>query len=138
MGGYKVKRKTFVLDFTGTEYEGLEVRTRSASMDVMIGLVRMARELDPANLDPELVNGLLDKFAVLLVSWNLEDDDDVAVPATREGLGGLDFTLSTAIVLAWVEGVAGVPGPLGRPSTAGLPSEAVPLPMEPLSPSLAS
>lgn len=137
MGGYKAKRKTILLDFTGTEHEGLEVRTRQPSMDALISLTRLARKIDPAALDPEVVSEMLDRFAPMLVGWNLEDDDG-PVPATRAGLGDQDPDLSSAVVLAWVEGVAGVPAPLARPSTAGSPSEAVPLPMEPLSPSLAS
>lgn len=78
------------------------------------------------------------EFAKVLVSWNLEDEDGEPVPTTYEGLMSYDFQFVLAVVLGWMQAVAGVPTPLDRPSRDGGPSLVESLPMEPLSQSRVS
>lgn len=135
--GYKVKHKVDTVELGG-DFEGIKVKVRSGSMDSVIGLMSLSSGLDPKNLDPAVVDDLYNRFAELLTWWNLEDEDGKKIPTTRQALGNLDFEMSIAMVLAWMENVVGVPGPLGNASGGGTPSGALPLPMEPLSASPAS
>ncbi len=82
---------------------------------------------------------LADIVAKHLVSWNLEDRAGKPVPCTTKGILGQQDDLLPALVSAYVQAVTGVPGPLGRSSDGGQPSDlAASIPMEPLSESPSS
>jgi hypothetical protein len=138
--GYKRKKTIYRLVFEDEEFDGLEVRAyapplsylkRSIDMAALAG--RRSDELSPDEL--ALVNGFFTGFSKHLVSWNLEDDDGAPVPATLEGVLDQDIDFVFQIIGAWLDSVGEVAGPLGQSSSAGLPSLAASLPMEPLSPS---
>lgn len=135
--GYKAKRKNTVLQFEpGHDLYGLEVRLRGMNI----------REfLEFTGYDGgqgETVNGLIQRFGQHLISWNLEDDETgEAVPATPEAVEQQGHELVLALANAWMEALQGVhkADPLPESSASGEPSpEASVIPMEPLSPSLAS
>jgi len=136
--GYKRKKTIYKLIFE--DEDGLEVRAyapplsflqRSIDMAALAG--RRSDDLSPDEL--ALVTGFFSGFAKYLVSWNLEDDDDQPVPATLDGLLDQDMDFVFQIIDAWLDSVGEVAGPLGQSSSAGSPSLAASLPMEPLSPS---
>jgi hypothetical protein len=144
--GY-VRNRVYRLKFEDPEYEGLEVRARSAPIGRFLDLAGMAdaaKASEAKALDD--IGELVDGFAQSLVSWNVEDladpDDDnserTPVPATLEGLRSQDFEFVFDIVMAWIGAVADVATPLDRLSKGGLPSVAASIPMEPLSESQAS
>lgn len=85
---------------------------------------------------------LFDLFADHLVGWNLENRDQdgrvVAVPATREGVRSQDARFVDHLFALWVGRIGKVDDPLPQPSGDGRPSLEESIPMEPLSPSLAS
>jgi hypothetical protein len=142
--GYVRARKTYRLVFEDEEFAGLEVVARSASVEAyqrIAGLASRPIANPPTADDLEEIDHLYRSFAGLLVSWNLQEGRDgpesegfaiYDVPATYEGLRSQDLPFATAIILAWMDAVAGVSRPLGRPSTAG--SLEGSLPMEVLSP----
>lgn len=137
--GFEAKKKTFKLVFADPEMAGLEVRAKSPAMDVFVGLTKLA-DLDTGTVsikDMPQIESLFEHFADCLISWNLEEDG-VPVPTTKEGLYSQDLDFILEIIKAWVDAVASVPSPLGKPSGDGTQSPAVSIPMEPLSPSLAS
>jgi hypothetical protein len=134
--GFK-REKIYNLIFDDPEFDGLEVKARSAS----IGTIRRVMALSSGAEDGQ--DTLLEMervFAKYLVSWNLEDEADQPVPATFEGLDDQDTDLVMALITAWVSAVTGVDdaSPLDDSSGSGKPSPEVSIPMEPLSPSLAS
>ncbi len=149
--GFTTKRKVYVLDFAG-----LEVRARSTTLGRMLDMGDMVDaagdDLDvdalaamPAAAQKKLVGErmagmrrIIDDFAAVLVSWNLEDDDGRPIPATTEGLRTLDPGELMTIIRTWQRVVADAPAPLPGPSSSGAPSLEGSLPMEALSPSLAS
>jgi hypothetical protein len=133
--GYVRKRATYRLAFADGEFEGLEVVARSASVEAYQRLADLAtRELSspPSADDLAEIDHLYRAFAGVLVSWNLEEEDGTPVPATYDGLRSQDLPFAVAIVLAWMNAVAGVSRPLEMPSTDGaleasLPMEVLPL-----------
>lgn len=139
--GFTPKSTEYKLVFADPDMAGLEVITTSPSMGVFIDLTALA-SLDPA--DPEALSRLseVDKmfshFAESLISWNLEDKHKNPIPPTKEGLytQKLDFIL--VVIQAWVQATASVSAPLSKGSSVGGPSPVASIPMETLSPSLAS
>lgn len=133
--GYKVHRNIYKLRFEGAEYEGLEVRAKSVALGQFMDMMKLADLKSKKSLTEEdraAIDSLFERFAKVLVSWNLEDDDDKPVPTTKEGLYSLDFEFALLIILAWMDAVAGVSGPLGKPSSNGSPSLEESIPMETL------
>lgn len=147
------KRRIYVLHFEGDdELEGLIVRARSAPIGMMLELGEMVEEVrelplgeDAGEAQGEAVGAslavlrkVIDLYAKVLVSWNYHDDNGQPVPATAEGMATLDPAHLMRIIRAWQQVVAEAPAGLGNASSGGERSAALPLPMEPLSPSLAS
>lgn len=136
----KAHAKVFLLKFEDEDMAGLEVRVRTTSMAGMTSMAKLAglangREITAEDIDQ--LDPLFELFISCLESWNLEDAG-APVSATKAALleQDLDFTLS--LVSAWIEAAVGVPAPLDEKSTAGGLSLAGSIPMETLSPSLAS
>lgn len=132
--GYKPKRKTYHLNFASTDYEGLQVSIRGLNTGQYMDLFEAKTEAETGGE----TNRLLTIMASRLVSWNVEDDDDMPVPATLDGIKTQDLDFNLAIVNAWTTAMAGVPVPLEQPSTGGESSLEASIPMDVLSPSLAS
>ncbi len=116
---FKRKHKTYVLDFEGTEYEGLEVKVRGLVTGKWLELVSLSA---PGVEGDKETEGMLRMFAEHLVSWNLTDDEDgveKAVPTTYEGVIANDFVMNMFIVNAWTSALASVPSNLEKKLTSG-------------------
>lgn len=137
------------------QFEGLVIRARSAPVSTLMELGSLA-ELPQEEL---MANGmaamrqLCDGFGKALVSWNVEEavdkdgnpadpDDPEAqrreVPATTAGLLTQDFDFVIAIILTWMETIAGAATPLGKRSPGIGTIQPGLIPMEPLSENQAS
>ncbi|MFE7072717.1 hypothetical protein ACFU96_21805 [Streptomyces sp. NPDC057620] len=116
------------------KYHGAEARLRGMAF----GEYTAATGLDGG--DGEDVVASMKRFADNLLSWNLEDDQGRAVPATPEGLRTVDQGVARALQNAYIDALVGVhdADPLPESSTSGEPSLVESIPMEALSPSLAS
>lgn len=148
--GYVPKRATYVLEFdTDDELAGLEVKARGVDLGTFLDLTAMAdlstQVAEGKNVGQgesmraiRAVGDLLTGFAAVLVSWNVETEAGVPVPADIDGLRSQAFPFVFKIIRAWMSAAAGVSDPLVEPSSSGAPSPVGSLPMEPLSPSLAS
>lgn len=141
--GFTPPRRTYLLDFAGTELDGLEVRTRSVPLGKFLEMGELAElvedtEVISAAHQRQATTGMLDLFVSALVSWNLQDDDGEDVPTTSAGMASLDPKHVTMMITAWQTAIADVPAPLNQPSTVGERSVEASLPMEPLSENLAS
>src|SRR5215469_14192802 len=99
--GYKPNRTVYKLDFSGTEYAGLEVSIRSVPLGKLLDWQRLA----DGGMDGAQTEGLFRDFAAHLVSWNVEDEADQPVPASFEGVCSQDVAFVQAIVLAYVNSV---------------------------------
>jgi len=117
----------------GHDYHGCEVTLRKLKLGEYLDLVGINPESGVSNVGDQL-----QKMADKLITWNLEDEAGLPVPTTREAVLEQDKDLMLAVLGAWLDGVNGVSAPLEQPSTGGEPSPAASIPMEPLSPSLAS
>lgn len=114
--GFVHQRKTYRLIFEG-ELGGLEVLAKSMSATAYKRISSFAsREWgNPLSSgDRAEFDALCEAFAVVLVEWNLEEEYEVkgktvrkAVPATLKGLMDQDLELVMAIVMAWMDAIAG-------------------------------
>jgi hypothetical protein len=100
--GFRPKRTPFALDFSGTEYEGLEVTVRPLPMVVMMDVIAAAGARDLA-----AVRHLHATFGYALESWNVEDDDGQPVPADVDGLLSQDGRFVNAVIEKWCESLSG-------------------------------
>lgn len=131
--GYTPKRKTFHLDFAGTDFEGLTVSVRGLNTGQYLDLWEAKTEAEAGGETGRVLYLLAEQ----LLAWNIEDDLGQPVLPTLDGIKSQDLELNLAIVNAWTTAMAGVPAPLEPSSSDGGPSLEASLPMEPLSPSLA-
>jgi len=121
--GFKHQPKIYKIVFDDPDLAGLEVKARGLS----IGELR-DDEITPA-----------ESFANALVSWNLEDEEGRPLPMTLGTLENYpDLNFINTLVEAWLNAVIGVDDELGKDSGSGKPFLEGSIPMEPLSPSLAS
>lgn len=127
--GYVPKRKTYTLDFKGTDFEGLEVCMRSLNTGQYMDLWEAKEEAESGGETGRVLHLLAEQ----LIAWNVEDEAGRPVPATLDGVKALDLDLNLAVVNAWTTAMAGVPAPLERSSDSGGPSLEASLPMEVLS-----
>uniref|UniRef100_A0A6M3XKI8 Uncharacterized protein n=1 Tax=viral metagenome TaxID=1070528 RepID=A0A6M3XKI8_9ZZZZ len=106
--GYEIPKRTALLTFEGTDYDGAEVRVR---LDVGLGFWLKIRELGDSPNAPELYS----LFAqTILMDWNLEDEGE-RLPATEEGILTIPSALANIIINSWMEAVAKPPAPLAKP-----------------------
>lgn len=121
--GFVPQQKTYDLDFTGTEYAGLEIRVRDMSSGELI-------DMPDENTHESTVRA----FAGQLDSWNVETAEGQPVKPILENVLKLDRSMNKAIVDKWLDALNGVPsGPLQPGSPDGEPSPEVSIPMAPLS-----
>jgi hypothetical protein len=128
--GYTPQRTTYLLDF-GDRYGGLEVKVRAGTLGQLLELQGLGSGEDST---PEQNRELLERFAALLVRWNITNEDDSPVPATLDGLLSLEPGLAMDIVQAGAQALGGVAPPLPDASDGGGPSAVASLPTVPLSP----
>lgn len=118
MAGYKRNRKIYKLVFDeSTDYPGLEVQVRTLSLGQLLDARSRADDEDGTKR-------MVDLFAERLISWNLEDEDEQAVPATLDGIRDQDDDLILALIARWQEAMRGVPAPLDGASSSGATTEA--------------
>jgi hypothetical protein len=127
MGGFKAPRTVYKLVFDDEDMAGLEVRARGMS-------ISQSAEHDAFIRDADIAAS----FARYLDSWNVTDDDDNEVPATLDGVRSLEVPFLSRIVAAWRWAGIKVEAPLALPSHDGEHALEESMPMETLSPSLAS
>jgi hypothetical protein len=120
MAGYRVPRRTAVITFDGTDYDGAEVECK---LDVPLGLYfDFGRVGEESREQESLFRRWGDE---VLLAWNLEDDDGRPLPATGEGIMALPPFMVTLLLNKWTETVVAVPSPLGGRSNGGAQSAAL-------------
>ena len=124
--GFRPPRKIYTLDFTGTDYEGLEVRMRGMTV---------GEELDHDSRKGEngFAHYMFNLLAELLVDWNVEDDRGQPVPPTFEGVCSQSGDMVSKIIEALRNANSEVSDPLPQTSPTGGPTPVVSIPMAPLS-----
>jgi hypothetical protein len=144
--GYVRERKTFRLEFSDPELDGLVVRVRSMSMTGFFDITSLIalKDKKPADVTPEDVKSvrkLFEAFAAALVDWNLEETDEGSdevrpVPATLEGIYSQEPDLMFAVIWAWLDVVINMTGEekSSNGHSNGDPELEADLPMEVLSP----
>ena len=120
--GYKPKRTVYKLDFSDTEYAGLEVAVRAGSIGDLLALQELA---DADAMTADEARRMFAGFAALLVSWNVEDEDDGPVPVSYKGVASQEPDFIKAIITAFYANVAGTPPPLPGASDSGATSAEV-------------
>jgi len=134
--GYEGK-KVLKLNFTDPQYEGLEVVVRKPIMEQVLSVADGQEGVGEDADKMETLRPLAELLCSLLVGWNLENDGE-PVPHTAEALLAQDFDVAQAIIKAWEDNAMGVSVPLEKASSDGERSLVASIPMETLSPSLAS
>ncbi|HEY5396219.1 MAG TPA: hypothetical protein VIL16_12560 [Trebonia sp.] len=114
--GYKPKKTIYKLDFSDTELAGLEAAVRAGSIDQLLGLQELA---DHEELSAQQAREMFAGFAELLVSWNVETEDDRPVPVTYEGVASQEPDFIKEIIAAFYANVAAAPPPLPGASPSG-------------------
>lgn len=129
-------RRTYLLDFSDPTFHGLEVRARGCSLEQAMELQRcinLGGNIGAAGFEADR-RRWFELLAELIIEWNLLDEQDRPVPITPEAIAQEEFTLLSAICVAYLLAVVSVSAPLPQPSSDGPSSlEGFDIPMEPLS-----
>lgn len=128
--GYTPPSKRYELDFTGTDYEGLEVTLKGLSTGQFLQLQKAMP--GAAAGDPDAAEILITTYQKSIVEWNVEDDLGEPVKPTFDNVMEQDLSMTLYVVAGWMNAIAGVKADLGKDSTSGLPSAVVDLPTEAL------
>lgn len=140
--GFKAPKQIYRLVFPdGDDLAGLEVRAAAPALGDFLEIAKLGELAKVTEIKPEdfeKIQPIFDLFVSLVRSWNLEDDDDLPLPITFASLKTLDMPVIMRIIDAWMRAVATVPAPLAKPSGDGDTFPEGSIPMETLSPSLAS
>lgn len=152
--GFTPRRTVYVLDFTGTQDEGLEVRMTASTIGAMfdapelLGIKQGIDAMDPADESAAAVRLMLDGAARMLeeisaiadhlVSWNIDGKDGRPLPADLEGLKTLETPFVTRIARAWQAAMTDVAPPLPDGSGTGASADLTGIPMTTVPASLLS
>ena len=134
--GYKPKLKTYLVQFAEDhEYHGAEARLSGMTY----GEWEQVTGLDGGEGEKSGADSVR-RFVDHLISWNLEAEDGSPLPMTLDAIKAIDHNLVAALNNAWIQTLIGVhdADPLPDSSPSGEPSLVESVPMEALSPSLAS
>jgi len=126
MAGFRRKRKTYMLDFAETEWDGLQVRVRGLTTGEYLQIVALSGATSEGDKETEL---MLRMLASHIVSWNLEDNGE-PVGTSFEDIKDNDFQMNMAIVNAWVTALSSVPDDVAKKSTPGSDSLVASIPTE--------
>ncbi|WP_049562245.1 hypothetical protein [Nonomuraea sp. SBT364] len=139
-----VRPRTLKLTWADGEFAGLEIRARRSSLETYF---QFAPILD-GGIDVSTPDGrkefldLFLEFGEYLVSWNLEDENEhgtrTPIPCTPQEFLNQDPRFVREVLDQWADAIAGVAAPLDSKSASGEPFPEASLPMDALSPSLAS
>ena len=141
--GYVIPRHIYEIDFGDNErYAGLVISMRALSIEDVLERSDFTwlNDLSAYSAQEQLalVRDLLELFADHLEGWNMEEEGE-PVPATLDAIKKLDANeFMLPIARCWVNTITGVSRPLPEPSADGELPLAEQMPMEELSPSLAS
>ncbi len=129
--GYRLKRKTLVLQFQG-DLAGMEIRASSMSFGMLLDLGDQPDRLR-AGSGLGAVRELVEAFTSRISAWNLEDEiTGEALPITMDAFLSLDMDVAGAAIRAWLDAMTSVDDGLGKGSISSQPSAPANLPMEPL------
>lgn len=118
---FKEPSRTLRIVFDDEDYAGAEVVCRrTVPMSVYFGMARAQQGENIGEIE-EAVRAFGDD---VLVSWNVVDEDDNALPANGEGMTAVSFLFARQILAGWMAGMAGLPAPLDDASSNGSTSPA--------------
>ena len=121
--GFRLPKKTARIKFEGTDYDGAE-----AEVSLSLSIEQMFHVHDLIS-GGDIVEGFRNFGEIVLISWNLEDDNGDPIPPTSEGfMSTPDRIFLNIIIDHWVQAMKGVPVPLESQSQGGSTSEAEPTP----------
>ncbi len=130
--GFRRKIRTLPLRFEDSELEGLTIEVKSLDTGEFLSLAALV-EMDFETLGPEevaAVEKMFTLFSSKMVEWNMTDEDDTPLPPTKESLYSLELFDVIEMITGYMNAVAGVSGPLERPSTSGEQSLEESIPMD--------
>lgn len=133
--GFKKPVTLYKLLFDGTEYDGLEIVTKSLSVGEMQEITKesvgvLSDGVHSVLGKVEASEALLKRFADSIVSWNLEDEDGTPIVVSLATVLEQDAAFIHAIVTAWMKATAGVSADLGKDSVSGETFPEALIPME--------
>ena len=110
--GYQLKKRRLTLKFEDSVYAGAEV---VCDLSASVGLVEDVQLA--SSKDIKDFHRLMREEVIL--EWNLEDADSVAVPLDEEGFKSVGHNFIMAIVSGWGKGVGNIDAPLEDKSNNG-------------------
>jgi hypothetical protein len=127
MAGYKRARRTYIMEFTDPEYEGLEITVRSIPIRNLQHLMSLDPESTDLKVRSESIDQMTRAFAEALVSWNMTDENGEPLPTTLEYIESEDVDFIMSCIAQWMNAISRVDdsSPLDESSEPGQTAQGV-------------
>lgn len=130
--GYRKIPTIYTLDALPEE-EGLVVRMKSIRIGKLRKLMRTVSEAEVSDgADEAMLDEMFSLLAEGLISWNLEDENGIPIPADMSGIDQQELPFTLKILKAWLDNMTGPDEELGKGSPSGEKFPGRPLTMEAL------
>lgn len=126
--GHRKKLNVITIDLN-EKYEGLVIRMKSPSLGK---LRKLMTTLEGERLAAPMIGAIIDLLGSHLLTWTLEDEEGVELPATTDEVGELDLPMLMDIAYGWIDSVTNVDDDLGKDSPSGEQFPGRPVTMEAL------
>jgi hypothetical protein len=113
MTGFRVKKRTAIIKFEGTEYDGAEIE---CLFDIPLKKLFEIQRLAEAGKAEESFRQFGDE---ILTAWNIEQDDGNPIPATGEGLLNQPPQFANLILSKWLAAMTEPPAPFASQPNSG-------------------
>lgn len=124
-GGYEAPGTGVVLDFAGTEFDGLEVTVDSVSLAVLTEIMEAFSAAGDTGAAGEgtaqamvALATLCTRFAACLEAWNLTRRGE-PIPASYDGLMSLDHQFAIRLIGMWINRTTQASPELGKDLPSG-------------------
>lgn len=132
--GFKKPVTLYKLLFEGTEYDGLEITTKSLSVGEMQEITKTSAGISEKGISTtlgmvEASAEVLQRFADSIIEWNLEEDDGTPIRPSLNNVMNQEAAFVHTIVTAWMQATVGVSADLGKDSGSGgtFPEATIPM-----------
>ena len=118
--GFKLEPKHYQVTFEDGDLGGLVCEFKGLPLGEYLEFVAQLDALStPEGRTPENIEAQFATLAALLVSWNLEDDDDQPVPPSYDALKMFDLSYVRQIMRGYTRAFTAVPTASNETSGSG-------------------
>jgi hypothetical protein len=121
--GWTPPEEIITVDFTGTRFEGLDVKVRDVETGHLLEMVRLSEQTKNAGegVGSAAFEELITMAADMIVEWDMEVPEGNPVPPTKESFLRLRQRTALPLVMMIIKAIQDVKDDLKKESSSGGP-----------------